>query len=236
MFTPPVSPQGAISNLQPSPLLVEVVRSVAYYRNVPCPAQIYPEVILAFDEYLARGVTLKKFIANGPPHDRFFAIRFLDLQHRRPSGAGGSVGGRAVPEAVFCWYRTQKSTNMRRYFPLADLFAVRKGGTGHPYIEKRKSKAMSKSRGGHALASPRDGNEIAPYAHNGNTEDNYMLIRNGKRGLFQKYINDAYVLQLGFRSLLTNTEEIVAVQAPNPTVLLALHVVSDYLSRIGSDL
>lgn len=238
----PLPSRGPVAALQPSPLLVEIVRSVAYYRNVPCPGHICPEVILAFDEYLARGVTLKKFVPDAPPHDRFFTIKFLDLQPRRSLALGsapGKAAAAAMPEAVLCWYRRSSSRNMKRYFPLADLRRVQRGGAGHPYIESRKAKAArsrhrqdSSVAAAAAAAQPPKSNAGPTYE---SAQENFMLIKNGKKGIFNKYLSDAYVLQFSFLSLLSNCQEVLAVEAPNPTILLALNVVGDYFSRIGYD-
>ncbi|CAD2214927.1 hypothetical protein ADEAN_000238000 [Angomonas deanei] len=105
---------------QPSPLLKAIVEHICYYRNIASPPVIYPEVAVAFDEFIHRGTLLKKFIERGPPHSRFFCIRFLDLNLPRQD-MGPSMN---VPEPVLGYYTNEKSRSMRRFFPLVNLVKV----------------------------------------------------------------------------------------------------------------
>ncbi|KPA82344.1 hypothetical protein ABB37_03433 [Leptomonas pyrrhocoris] len=124
--------------LQPSGLLRRLIESVAYYRGVEMPPMIPSEVTLAFDEYVSRGSTMLKFIPHGPPHSRYFTIRFLDVAPgRRRHDPAGNLREIAVPHAVLAWYRNTSSRHMIRFLPLHDLLEVKADGADHPYVRRR---------------------------------------------------------------------------------------------------
>lgn len=118
--------------IQPSELLLAVVESIAFHRGVRAPSSISPEVIIAFDEYIARGTTLLKFISRGPPHSRFFVVRFLEMAVGKSRSRSGTRA-----QAVLAWYRSPGSRHMIRYFPLHDLREVLADGATHPYVLRR---------------------------------------------------------------------------------------------------
>ncbi|KEG11817.1 hypothetical protein DQ04_02251070 [Trypanosoma grayi] len=115
----------APQHVQPSSLLLALVRDVAARRGVRCPP-IPPEVIIAFESSVARGTFMLKFVTHGAPHERFFVIKFL----YRKSDLGEL-------QSVLCWHASSQSWTMRRCLPLADLIAVIDGGDGHPAVKKR---------------------------------------------------------------------------------------------------
>lgn len=124
--------------LQPSGLLRRVVEAVAYYRGVAVPPAIPSEVTLAFDEYVSRGSTMLKFLPHGPPHSRYFIIRFLDVvPGGRRHGRLGRGDETVMPHAVFAWYRNTSSRHMIRFLPLHDLMEVKADGSDHPYVQRR---------------------------------------------------------------------------------------------------
>lgn len=124
--------------LQPSGLLLRVIEAVAYHRSVAMPSGIPSEVTLAFDEYVSRGSTMLKFVRHGPPHARYFIIRFLDVvPGGRQRGHAVGVHDSTTPHAVLSWYRNTSSRHMIRFLPLHDLLEVRADGSEHPYVQRR---------------------------------------------------------------------------------------------------
>ncbi|KPI87074.1 hypothetical protein ABL78_3836 [Leptomonas seymouri] len=124
--------------LQPSGLLCRVIEAVAYYRGVQMPSTIPSEVTLAFDEYVSRGSAMLKFLPHGPPHSRFFIIRFFEVvPRRRQASKAGSPHASAVPYAVLGWYKKATSRHMIRFLPLHDLIEVKTDGADHPYVQRR---------------------------------------------------------------------------------------------------
>jgi hypothetical protein len=135
---PPPGVPRQMPSMQPSALLRRVVEAVAYYRGVQVPPAIPSEVTLAFDEYVSRGSTMLKFLAHGPPHSRFFIIRFLDvIPGGRRHGKEGPLREMTMPHAVLSWYRNTSSRHMIRFLPLHDLMSVKADGSDHPYVQRR---------------------------------------------------------------------------------------------------
>lgn len=207
----------------PSPKLQALVESVAYHRRVEHTPRIAPEVALAFGDYLHRGVTLAKFVPNGPPHDRLFVFEFLDLQHSTLSR--GSSHGVPVPEAVWGWYRHSNSRIMRRYYPLHDLVRVIAGGAGHPLVEKRRVKSDVLSAFTSSSQTRGTSHIVLEGQNHGALRGNHNTLRG------RKYITDAYVLQLTFASL-AGSETTLAVMTGDPAIYLALRVVAEFITRI----
>lgn len=192
-----------IPSLQPTGLLRRVVAAVAYCRGVPPPPSVPPEVILAFDEYVSRGSVMLKFTSRGPPHQRFFVIRFLDV-------VAGSVRvgceraydqGPNTLHAVLSWYRNASSRHMIRFLPLHDLIEVKADGTDHRYVRRR---------------------TVQP-----------GILRGPRSGFVTKYVRAEFVVQFRFCSRLSRAEDTLALMAENRTQYLAWLVVGSFISQIG---
>ncbi|GET92336.1 hypothetical protein, conserved [Leishmania tarentolae] len=204
---PMMSPRPLLSDripsLRSSGLLRRVIAAVAYYRGVPPPPSVPPEVILAFDEYVSHGALMLKFTSCGPPHRRFFVIRFLDVAAGSLQVSGGRAydQGPGVLHAVFSWYRNATSRHMIRFLPLHDLIEVKADGTDHPYVRRR-------------TAQP-------------------GILRGPRSGFVTKYVRAKFIAQFRFRSRLSRAEETLAVMAENRTQYLAWLVVGSFISQIG---
>lgn len=201
---PQMSPQ--MPALQPSVLLRRVVEAVSYYRGVQTPATIPSEVTLAFDEYVSRGSTMLKFVPHGPPHSRYFNIRFLDVLpgggRRRLHSRAGTLHEVAMPYAVLAWYRNTSSRHMIRFLPLHDLMEVKADGADHPYVQRR---------------------TVQP-----------GMLRGPRTGLSTNYVYAEYILQFRFRSRLSHGEETLALKTANRTQHLAWMVVGLFISQVGA--
>ncbi|AIN97739.1 hypothetical protein LPMP_202430 [Leishmania panamensis] len=191
-------------SLKPTGLLRRIIAAVAHYRGVPPPPSVPSEVILAFDEYVSSGSTMLKFIPHGPPHPRFFVIRFLNVM----AGLMRSGGGRAYDQepsvlyAVLSWYRTLSSRRMIRFLPLHDLIEVRASGTDHQYVRRR---------------------TVQP-----------GILRGPRSGFVTNYVRADFILQFRFCSRLSQAEETLAIMAANRAEYLAWLVVGTFISQIGN--
>ncbi|KAK7196815.1 hypothetical protein NESM_000622200 [Novymonas esmeraldas] len=192
-----------MAELQPSGLLWRVIEAVAHYRGVAPPGSVPSEVILAFDEYVSRGSTMLKFVARGPPHSRYFAIRFLDVVAGSMRIAGRGEHGRApnMPYAVLSWFHTASSRHMIRFLPLHDLIEVKADGTDHRHVRRR---------------------TVQP-----------GVLRGPRSGFVTSYVRADFILQFRFSSRLSRAEETLALMASNRTQYLAWLVVGSFISQIG---
>ncbi|CAJ1992619.1 hypothetical protein conserved [Leishmania donovani] len=190
-------------SLQPTGMLRRVIAAVAYYRGVPPPPSVPPEVILAFDEYVSRGSVMLKFASRGPPHQRFFAIRFLDVMAGSIRlGCGRAYDQRpSILHAVLSWYRSASSRRMIRFLPLHDLIEVKADGADHRYVRRR---------------------TVQP-----------GLLRGPRSGLVTTYVRADFIVQFRFCSRLSRAEETLALMAENRTQYLAWLVVGSFISQIG---
>ncbi|KAG5467914.1 hypothetical protein LSCM4_01000 [Leishmania orientalis] len=189
--------------LQPTGFLRRIIAAVAHFRGVPPPPSVPPEVILAFDEYVSRGSMMLKFVPSGPPHQRFFVIRFLEVV----AGSSRFGGGRAhyqapgLLQAVLSWYRSVSSRRMIRFLPLHDLVEVKADGTDHEYVCRR-------------MVQP-------------------GIVRGPRSGFVTSYVRADFILQFRFCSRLSQAQEAVALMATNRTQYLAWLVVGSFISQIG---
>eukprot|EP00796_Vickermania_ingenoplastis_P007297 gene7297-5139_t len=115
-----------IAALPPSPLLLAIVNSVACSRDADSP-DIPPEVIIAFDEYIAEGSAMLLFPPRGRPAKEFFAVKFINLYE---------VNDELLPEVVFGWKESRSSTRMESYFLLSNLIEVSAKAKDHPYLKR----------------------------------------------------------------------------------------------------
>ncbi|KAG5468313.1 hypothetical protein LSCM1_02293 [Leishmania martiniquensis] len=201
----PSRPQMSVKvpSLQPIGFLRSIIAAVAHFRGVPPPPSVPPEVILAFDEYVSRGSLMLKFIPSGPPHSRFFVIRFLAVAagSSHLDGEWAPNEGSSVPQAVLSWYHRASSRHMIRFLPLHDLVEVKAEGTDHRYVSRR-------------MVQP-------------------GILRGPRSRFVTRYVRADFLLQFRFCSRLSQAQETLALMAANRAQYLAWLVVGSFISQIS---